>query len=585
LVKVAVLDSMVNIFHPIFKEKKVINCINYTDINSEKNTYHGTAVCGIITQIAPAAIIECFPIFNEYYEAEPQKVIAVLQYILESRTYDIVNMSMGFFDPCYKNEINNVCSKLKKANVILVASFDNWGSMSYPACLDSVIGVDISNEMDVKKSFYYNDIGCVNVIYPNKQRYVAWGNGEYRIVRGTSFAAAELTGHICKYLMEMPIKEISSIADYLSMKSAKVVEVPHEESNIRPAYCIVKAAIFPYCKETVTIVKSMDYLCCEIVGLYDYRLSNHIGISIETLNKNKKIIVESDKKIPWDEIDTLIVGYTVKNNIEINNVFYKILGQAEEHNVNIYSLDALPSSFIYKKTWYPQVNYSFLPKTQQGKLWAIDKPVIAVLGTHSRMGKFTTQIKLSKAFHSLSYEVGMISTEPTGYLFGADYVFPYGYNSTVDISTEEYCLAINKMMNNMPEKKEIITLSLQGGVLHLNHGNINQLSIKQHAILFGAFVDIAILCVSIDDDDELIQSTINYLSACFNILTICILIYPIVYRGIYNDDPDLKEVAVPLHEMRNKEQYYSTQFKCVAMEMNNYNIQRAARMIIKELLE
>lgn len=582
MIKIAVLDSPVKLSRHIFKGKKIANCHRFSKTYNREELLtnnHGTAVCGLIFQFAQEVEIVCFPIFDEYGEADPEEIISALHFIKNDGSYHIINMSMGFSDGSYETEINAICNQLKEDGVILVASFDNGGEMTYPACLESVIGVDISGKIDIKDSFWYNEKGCINIIFPDKQYAVNWGENDAYLVRGTSFAAAELTGKIASYLINIESDIKPNVTEYLS-QVAKVVTPLYEEHYVKPDFELGRVALFPYCKETVAVVHSQRHLVCELVGIYDYRFSSHVGESLEVFEQNRQMNVQSDQSIPWENIDTLVIGYTAENNNTVKKLFYKTVDQALTKGVHIYSLDNLSGKYTENQIWYPEIGYAFLPKTQEGKLWPINKPVIAVVGTGPQQGKFTTQVNLVNTLRKLSYSVGWIATEPTGYLFGADYVFAYGYHSTVSLNTEEYVLATNKMLHNLSKENDIIILSLQSSVLHLNTGNVNQLTIKQHAMMFGAYIDAVVLCVNGDDDDKFIESIISYLEVCFDILVAGFLVYPLTYSV---EGGNLKKAPVDSKQLKERIYQLKQRFKRPALEMNDDNILEIAQIIVDEL--
>lgn len=584
MIRVAVLDSTVDIFSSVFEKLNISFCDKFYNKKDETDSKHGTAVCEVIYQNikkVEETEIKVFPVFDKNGEADPEDIISVLKYIESDGNFHIVNMSMGFLDGLYEEEMEQVCHSLMKKGTILVASFSNTGEMTYPACLDSVIGVDISNRIEIKDSYIFNEKGCVNVIFPDKQYSVSFGQENMCLVRGTSFAVAELTGKIISYLTETSDSSCENLMDYLSHGAIKKITGLYEENSINPRFKFEKIGLFPYCKETVSIVQNRKYLDCNLVGIYDYKYSTHIGEIIENSYDHSKVIVESEKKIPWDKIETLVVGYTAENSDMVRRIFYRTIKTAIEKGVKVYSFDNIKKLYDTEQIWCPIINRDFLPKTQEGKLWYIHKPVIGILGTRSRQGKFTTQIKLIKALKEMSYDVGWISTEPAGYLFDANYVFPYGYHSTVQLNVEEYTLAINKMLHDLSNKKDISIIGLQGSTLHLNMGNINQLSIKQHALLFGSYIDVVVLCVNINDDEMMIESIIKYLAACFGILVIGILIYPVVYKEKISGN--FEEYTAGSQLLSSKIIRLRERINCYVFEMNDQSIYKLAEIIIDEL--
>ena len=155
--KVAIIDTGVNTEH----EKLVtsnIQCyhIEYTPLNSitiapgcSDTIGHGTAICGIIVSELPEVELIVFQVFDDYYEIEDERLICALEYIYNFCDVDIINMSIGCTMCQNRKKLANICDKLAQKGVVLVASYDNDGAISYPAAFKSVIGVDF--DMSCKK--------------------------------------------------------------------------------------------------------------------------------------------------------------------------------------------------------------------------------------------------------------------------------------------------------------------------------------------------------------------------------------------------------------------------------------------------
>lgn len=66
------------------------------------------------------------------------------------------------------------------------------------------------------------------------------------------------------------------------------------------------------------------------------------------------------------------------------------------------------------------------------------------------------------------YNIGQIGTEPSALLYGMDYVFPMGYNSSVYIKEYETVRYLNYVLNELcMNKKDIILVGSQSGNSYL----------------------------------------------------------------------------------------------------------------------
>lgn len=94
----------------------------------------------------------------------------------------------------------------------------------------------------------------------------------------------------------------------------------------------------------------------------------------------------------------------------------------------------------YHNIYFPKINGTNIKK-RFGKLYKTDKPILTIIGTNSRQGKFTLQLYIRKRLIELGYSVGQLGTEPSAPLFGFDEVFHCGYNGQIDldIPTNIYC--------------------------------------------------------------------------------------------------------------------------------------------------
>lgn len=108
------------------------------------------------------------------------------------------------------------------------------------------------------------------------------------------------------------------------------------------------------------------------------------------------------------------------------------------------------------------------------------------MGTSSRQGKFTLQINLKREISSHGYNVGFIATEPSGYLFESDFVFPMGYNSTVDLNNNlyDYVSILNEeLWKTEVSGKELIIVGSQSGSIHYDNSNLTQLAINPYVFI------------------------------------------------------------------------------------------------------
>lgn len=196
-VKIAIVDTMVKLDHPalkLFRQNIKIRAENVVCSDIAYN--HATAICGEILKKCPCAHIDVYPLFNAQHEADPSDLLEILDFILKNENYDIINLSLGTSDGSYFFEFDRLCTEFQKKGTIIVAAFDNFGSMTYPACISSVIGIDMLDEIKGNDEFYFIEGAIVNIICAKKQRAVLWDEPDTILSFGTSFWAGYITGII-----------------------------------------------------------------------------------------------------------------------------------------------------------------------------------------------------------------------------------------------------------------------------------------------------------------------------------------------------------------------------------------------------
>lgn len=209
MVRIAVVDTNVEVKNKVFNNYNISIC----DVTNRKYIPcgHGTAVCGIIAKNAPDSRIDVFPIFeNEYSLVEIGDLVEVLKYILESKCYDIVNLSNGIITSDCINELKHVCDQLKDEGTLVISAYDNTSMMSYPACFDSVIGVDGENSIHNIEAYYWLNNSPVNIMGYSRQRRVAWVGNKSAIGVGNSYLCSQITAFAANYLNGNNVNDIET---------------------------------------------------------------------------------------------------------------------------------------------------------------------------------------------------------------------------------------------------------------------------------------------------------------------------------------------------------------------------------------
>lgn len=208
--KIAILDSGIDSKSSAFT--KIINnyTINHTDtgcyikeVFEEDEIGHGTAVASIIYKNNPNIQIYNFKLFGNKINISTSVLYATLNYInenYENLNIDFINISLGITFLEEYDILNGICNSLFRKKCIIISAFDNHGAISYPAAIESVIGVDVTRIYNDKKDIFNCKNSIVNYLLPDIYYRADGLNNRKNIVKGTSFACAKITGILSKEL-------------------------------------------------------------------------------------------------------------------------------------------------------------------------------------------------------------------------------------------------------------------------------------------------------------------------------------------------------------------------------------------------
>lgn len=530
---------------------------------------HGTAVSYILWNTNKNIDITIFRICNNELNVDESGLVKVLEFIYKNIEIDIINISAGVTYLYDYTAINDICSKLTKKGVIIVSAFDNNGAVSFPAALDSVVGVDVKN--DVKKDeIIYVENGKFNLLVSDRYYRTLWLNTK-TIIKGTSFACAHISG-----LLAAKVGYYSDVVPMIHSICSKTISLKKRKKFIKPNFNIRRAIVFPINKESHALLRFKDKLNFELVGAYDDRLSGKVGKSIFGE------IVKSFDDIDWQEnFDTIILSCVSDlTALTRRNYVEEILSKSKYFGKNVYSFEPLPLSD--ESIYYPYIEKNNVPIENDLKLYKVTIPVVGVVGTSSKQGKFTMQQKIIYQLTQLGYDVGSIITEPSGYLFNADYVFHFGYHANLNLSPSEYIATLNEMIFEVQLKqKDIIITGCQSGVIHYNNSHINEFAISQYSFLLGTLPDVFILCVNPHDDFDYIKKTIDFLNSIDEGKVKAIVVFPM--KAIAT----LSGIGYKIEQVDNNE--YSRikneleqQFNLPVFSMNDNDTSQICSLIIDE---
>lgn len=533
---VAFLDSGIENCHPVFAGISITNMIysNGEWINQYEYSPvmgHGTGVASILVKNASGFAITSFVLFKEGLSTSVERYISALDYILHSDThYDLIHMSVGV--RAYSSALENLCEALHKKGCILVGAFDNGGYISYPAGFSFVLGVD-SSPLCKTGADYISLDGPVDLLAKGGAQRVAWINKSYTIMQGSSFAAPYISAHIIN-----AINKGTSL--HTLFPRCKCLTQYSATNKIESLSCrkIQKAALFPYNKETGSLVRFRELLPFELVELYDTKLSGNLGRTIKSFDERAQYTVKNIDCCDFEAFDTFIMGHT--HDLEYfskKSLRVPLIEKCIENKKNVFCFDneyidddmRLRFSNAGVSISYPDTDYTLPEKL--GKLYYINTPVLGIFGTSSQQGKFTLQLYLRKHFLQDGYKVRQLGSEPESLLFGMDKVYAYGFRGTglYGYKSIEY---LNSCMADMDRKEsDIIIVGSQSGTIPLQYSCLNTIPLESINFLLGTRPDAVILCVNYHDTIEDIRRTIEGVQSLSKTKVIACSVFPQGYAS------------------------------------------------------
>lgn len=561
-IRIAIVDSGVRIDHPAFQaiKPKVIQYCGMQNMN--ESCGHGTAIYNIIRKTAPIADIVNFKITDSNGEIDENMLISCLQDIRDNYNMDIVNLSLGVSLCENPSQLQAVCDDLVAQGVIIISAFDNTGAISYPAAFGNVIGVTSSDMCFKTNDFIICNDAVVNIAAKGSLQRLAWNQPDYIMLEGNSFACAHVTVQVARWLAENRYDFSKIIEKFKEIALSSTVD---DGSGIakKDLFNIEKAIIFPFNKEMHSLIRFHEMLSFEIVGVYDIRLSSHVGSTTDRIMKApvKSYPILNVENVDWGSFDTIILGNIPSNKItEINLIRENLIQKASLLGKNIFSFDDLYDQYDYNRLFCPVVSQKDLPPERFGKLYRISRPVIGVYGTSSVQGKFTLQLELRKRFLEYGYRVGQIGSEPSAQLFGMDFTYPMGFNDSVYINAHKSIQFINGCINYLCQKNcDIIITGSQASVLPFDTGNIGMFPLKQFNFLMGSQPDAVVLCINPYDELDYIERSIRFLESSVDCKVIALCVYPMDVKkdwtSMYNRKEPLGDMEYQLLKDVLKDQF------------------------------
>lgn len=461
-----------------------------------------------------------------------EALLYALDYIKDHLLCDMLVICSGL--RVYNHELYQKLKKIHEQGTIIFSAFDNEGSMSVPAEFDCVVGVDVSDDCGLDDHSFIGLIhNPINIIMKKRNYRVRWINRKMNIVSGASFACAEMAGIFAGYFMKNSDGTILECYNkFLSDFAVQLIENVRHQNTKDSLEHIHKAVVFPFNKEIHAIALNEDLLNFEVIGYYDRKESGKVNIEIGKLLQfsDKKDTIKNIDSLDWgSDFDTFILGHCdTYGRILSANIKEELVRKCKAHSKFLVSLDNLEDyADIAGDYYYPHVDQSEVPNYHLGKMYLSNTPVLGVFGTSAKQGKYTLQLSLRRQFLKEGYAVGQIGTEPTARLFGMDYAFPMGYNSTVQTRSYDSIILLNEYMRGCGGKDpDIIIVGSQSGTCPYHVMNLKLFTLPQIEFLLGTQPDVVVLCLNVNDEIDYVRRTVYTIEGVVDCKVIAFTLYP-----------------------------------------------------------
>jgi len=208
-IKVAILDTGIDIKHPDLKVVGGVSYVWYTLGNYNDDNGHGTHCAGIVAAldngigvvgVAPEAALYAVKVLDMYGSGYLSDVNYGIEWCI---TYGMQVISMSFGSASDSISLHQECDKAYNSGIVLVAAAGNSGpgenTIAYPAKYSSVIAVGATDSNDVVASFSSRGPE-LSVVAPGVNIYSTYKGSTYKTLSGTSMACPHVTGTVALIL-------------------------------------------------------------------------------------------------------------------------------------------------------------------------------------------------------------------------------------------------------------------------------------------------------------------------------------------------------------------------------------------------
>ena len=229
---VAVIDTGIDLQHPVFTDRLVggWDFIDNDALPQEEGTGvnygHGTAVAGVVLQVAPLAKIMPLRILDSNGMGDTDDLVLAIDRAI-NRGAKVINVSLGSSES--SRAVKRMLNKARNRGVAIVSSAGNSGNKSvlFPAreavngseYSQGLISVGSVNARDEKSDFSVYGKERVETVAPGELIFTAYPDERVIYWSGTSFAAPMVSGALALALAEPSLsKKVTELPELVTEK-------------------------------------------------------------------------------------------------------------------------------------------------------------------------------------------------------------------------------------------------------------------------------------------------------------------------------------------------------------------------------
>lgn len=268
-IKVAVIDTGIDLNHPIFQGRLAPSneWKDYVDgdalplegSSSAKAYGHGTAVAGIVLQVAPLATILPIRVLGPEGQGNLDDVLLAIDWAVQMGA-DVINLSLGSTE--YVDALHQTISAAMSSGAYVVAAAGNFGTTSllHPAAGAKIISsegklMSIGSVSSFDKRSDFSSYGPdLEYVAPGERILTAYPDNQVAMATGTSFSTPLYSGTLALYMSDLDNFANQDLDAYL-LTGSDNVGFSDGRLNVAKAYTTLAVKPSPSTNSTVLSVQ------------------------------------------------------------------------------------------------------------------------------------------------------------------------------------------------------------------------------------------------------------------------------------------------------------------------------------------